>query len=88
VRELELDPIPAGKLDSLHATFPRVADAIEECLDWVEADPVDLRAKRRRFTNGMWVIVRPIADSEWAILWDEIEPGHPVVRFIGETGSL
>jgi len=28
VRELEADPIPAAKLHSLHATFPRVADAI------------------------------------------------------------
>ena len=88
MRELELDPIPASKLGSLHATLPRVADAIEECLDWIEANPVDPRAKRRRFTNGMWAIVRPIAGSEWVILWDEVDPGHPVVRFIGETASL
>ncbi|MDP9074204.1 MAG: hypothetical protein M3N98_08530 [Actinomycetota bacterium] len=88
MRELELDPIPASRLDSLHATFPRIAATIEECLDWVEADPVDLRAKRRRFTNGMWAIVRPVAGSEWVILWEESEPGHPVVRFIGEAASL
>lgn len=88
MRELELDPIPADKLDSLHASLPAVAKAIEQALDWIEADPVDLRAKRRRFSTGMWAVVLPAAGSEWLILWDEDDPGQPVVRFIGETASL
>ena len=85
MRQLELDPIPAEKLGGLHATLPRVAEMIEECLDWVEAEPVDTRAKRRRFSNGLWAIVRSTAGSDWLVLWDEEEPGYPVIRFIGET---
>lgn len=61
---------------------------VEECLDWVEAEPVDPRARRRRFSNGMWAIVRSCAGSDWLVLWDEAGPGHPVVRFVGETASM
>ncbi len=88
MRALTLDPVPAAKLESLHGTFPVVAAAIEEILDWVEADPVDPRARRRRFTNGMWAVVRLVGGSEWLVLWEEDQPGIPVVRFIGETSSL
>lgn len=87
MRVVELDPLPAAKLDTLHAMLPQVAAAMEECLDWIEADPVDSRAKRRGFTNGIWAILRSAAGSDWLVLWDEDEPGHPVVRFIGETAS-
>lgn len=88
MRAVQLDPIPADKLDSLHSTQTRVAAAVEECLDWIEADPVDQRAKRRRFSNGMWAIVRTVAEDEWLVLWEEDPPGQPVIRFIGETASL
>jgi hypothetical protein len=88
VREAELDPVPANKLDSLHDTQPTVAAALEECLDWIEAEPVDVRARRRRFSHGMRAIVRPVAGSEWLILWEEDAAGQPVVRFLGETTSF
>ena|SRR5215475_7825280 len=88
VRHVELDPIPANTLDKLHDTQPAVAAALEECLDWIEAEPLDVRARRRRFSNGMWAIVRAIAGSEWLILWEEDPVGQPVVRFLGETLSL
>jgi len=88
VRHVELDPIPANTLDKLHDTQPAVAAALEECLDWIEAEPLDVRAGRRRFSNGMWAIVRAIAGSEWLILWEEDPVGQPVVRFLGETLSL
>jgi hypothetical protein len=88
VREVELDPIPAEKLDSLHNTMPKVADAIEEALDWIEENPVNPRATRRRFTNGTWAIVRSVAGGEWLILCEEDPPGTPVVRVIDETVSL
>ena len=88
MRLVELDPIPAAKLDSLHDAQPAVAAALEECLDWIEAEPVDVRARRRRFSNGMWAIVRAVADGEWLILWEADPPGQPVVRFLGETQTL
>ena len=83
-----LDPLPFEKLSSLHASLPVVAGAIEDALDWIEADLVDPRTKRRRFTNGMWAIVRSAEGSEWLVLWEEDPPGQPVVRFVGETVSL
>ena len=87
-RELWLDPIPAAKLDGLRVTNANLVEVIEECLDWFEASPVDPRAKRRRFTNGMWAIVRSADGTDWLVLWDEDIPDRPVVRFIGETVSL
>lgn len=86
--DVELDPIPADKLDSLHAHQPRIASAIEEVLEWIEAEPIDPRARRRRFTNGRWAVVRVVTNDEWLVLWEEDPPGRPVVRFIGETASL
>ena len=86
--DVELDPIPADKLESLHEHSPRVASAIEEVLDWIEAEPMNPRARRRRFSNGMWAVVRRVDDDEWLVLWEEDPPGQPVVRFIGETASL
>jgi hypothetical protein len=88
VRHVELDPIPAARLDGLHDSQPKVAAALEECLDWIEAEPVDVRARRRRFSNGMWAIVRPVAGEEWLVLCEEDPPGQPVVRFLGGTQSL
>jgi hypothetical protein len=88
MREVELDPIPAQKLDRLHDAQPVVVAALEECLDWIEAEPVDVRARRRRFSNGMWAILRTVAGAEWLILWEEDTAGQPIVRFLGETLSL
>jgi hypothetical protein len=65
-----------------------LADAVEEALDWIEADPVDPRATRRRFSNGIWVIAVRRGDQAWTILWEEPAPGHPVVRHIAETTSI
>jgi hypothetical protein len=66
-----------------------VAAALEECLDWIEAEPVDVRARRRRrFSNGMRAIVRAAQSSERLILWEEDPPGQPAVRFLGESLSL
>ena len=60
---VQLDPIPYSTLEDLHRHMPRVAARIEDCLDWLEADPVDPRVRRRQFTNGMRAI-SPIIDGE------------------------
>jgi len=88
VRRLALDPLPAAALDSLYDFDPEAAERIEECLDWIEADPVDVRAKRTQFTNGMKAIRRTVKGREWLILWDEDEADTPVVRFLGESSVL
>ena len=82
-RSLNLDPIPYDTLEGLWDRLPKVAEAIEEALDWIEADPPDPRAKRRRFTNGMWAITTMTGDEEWLIIWEEPTPDRPVIRHIG-----
>lgn len=88
IRAMLLDPAPADVLTALHSRQPRVADAVEDALDWVEADPPDPRAKRRRFTNGMWGITVRAAGQEWLVIWEEPTPNQPFVRHIGEATSL
>ncbi len=85
---LELDPIPDAVLESLHRENPRVAQPLEECLDWIEAEPVDPRAKRRQFSNGLRAVTPVVAGEEWLVLWEEDPPGTAVVRFIGQSASL
>jgi len=87
-RSLYLDPAPAEALDRLWGHDERLADAVEEALDWIEADPVDPRATRRRFSNGIWVIAVHAAGQDWTILWEEPEKDHPVVRHLAETTSI
>lgn len=87
-RSLHLDPVPDDTLESLWRRLPKVAEAIEEVLDWIEADPPDPRAKRRRFTNGMWAVTRMVSGEEWLVVWEEPDPGRPVVRHLGESISL
>jgi hypothetical protein len=83
-----LDPHPEDTLSSLHLTHPRVAGAVEDALDWVEADPPDPRAKRRRFANGMRAITVHAVGQEWLVIWDEPTANRPVVRHIVEATSL
>ena len=83
-----LDPIPADTLDYLHVGSPRAAERVEACLDWLEGDPVDSRARRRRFSNGLFAITSVVDGEEWLILWEEDPPGTAVVRFIGQSQSL
>ena len=87
-RRLSLDPDPADALDALWARNRKLADAVEDALDWIEAEPPDRRAKRRRFSNGMWAITLVAAGEEWLVVWEEPGPDEPVVRHIGETTSL
>ena len=87
-RSIAFDPTPYGTLDALYDRDPRVAAALDQAVDWIESDPPDSRAKRRRFTNGMWAITVRAAGQEWVILWEEPAPNAPVVRHIGEATSI
>jgi len=88
MRELELDPQPSAALDAIWNRNPRLAEQLEVALDWIESDPVDPRARRRRFSNGMWVIGIVAAGEDWTLVWDEEESGSPIVRLIVETTSI
>lgn len=88
MRALTLDPQPDETLRSLWDRNQTLADAVENALDWIEADPPDPRAKRRRFSNGMWVVQVHAAGEDWTIVWDAAAPDEPVVRLIAETTSI
>jgi len=88
VRTLRLDPRPADALDALWARNEKLAERIEEVLDWIEADPPDMRARRRLFTNGMWVVSVSGGGEDWTVVWEEETPGEPYVRLIAETTSI
>jgi hypothetical protein len=84
--KVQFDPAPAETLTSLWARLPRVADGLDEAVDWIEAG--DARARRRRFSNGMWAISRVLGGTEWLVLWEEDPPGVAVVRHVGEATSI
>lgn len=88
MRVLTLDPAPAEALDRLWERNEHLADAVEEAMDWIEADPPDVRAKRHRFANGMWAIQVRAGGEEWTLVWEEDTPGEPVVRVLAETTSI
>ena len=59
---LEADPARALLVGGLHVA-----------LDLLEAEPGDVRCRRRRFQSiGVWGIPVVVDDEEWLILW---EPG-------------
>lgn len=68
--KVELDPAAAAQLDELYDRAPNVAARIDECLDWIEAEPMDPRAYRRMFSGGIRAISRAIDDVEWLVLWE------------------
>jgi hypothetical protein len=61
---------------------------VEEALDYVEADPPDPRAKRRRFTNATWAITVHARRQERLVDLGERTASGPVVRHLGEATSL
>lgn len=86
MKPVELDPGPAAALDALWERAPKLADRVEEALDWIEAG--DPRARRRAFAGGRWVIAVSGAGEDWTIVWAEDPPGQPVIRLIAETTSI
>jgi hypothetical protein len=56
------------------------AARLNSALDLLEADPGDVRNRRRRFnTIGLWGIGVVCGDEEWLILW---EPGDDDVVIV------
>lgn len=68
--KVELDPAAAAQLDELYDRDPETAARIDECLDWVEAEPMDPRAYRRMFSGGVRAISRVIREEERLVLWE------------------
>ena len=65
-----LGPAAAAQLDELYDRNPQTATRIDECLDWVEAEPMDPRSYCRMFSGGVRAISRVIREEEWLVLWE------------------
>ncbi len=72
----------------MHESDPRTAWLVEECLAWIESDPVDVRARRIQFSNGIRAIRRVMQGTQWLILWEELTVVRPVVGFIDRSELL
>lgn len=56
------------------------AARLHSALDVLEADPGDVRNRRRRFaTIGLWAIAVVCGEEEWLILWEPLDDGGDVV---------
>lgn len=61
----------------------RCVGRIHQALDLLEADPGDVRNRRRRFmTIDLWASAVFCDDSEWLILWEPGDGEDVVVHHI------
>ena len=82
-----LEAAAQSALDAAWMRDEKIGERLEEALDWIEASPPDPRARRRRFSSGIWAIALMIAGEDWLILWED-HPDTPQVWFIGESSTL
>lgn len=85
---VKLDPEPDRVLLALYGRDPHIAARIDQCIDWIEAEPMDPRAYRRMFSNGVRAITCVVGSEEWLILWEPTDAGIDYVRFIGQSDAL
>ena len=87
MRTVSLTPEAQQALDQLWDHNEILADRIEEGLDWIEADPPDIRAKRHGFSGGQYAFEVTYALQTWIVVWAEsrTDPLHPTVYYIGES---
>lgn len=75
-------------LDRLWDRVPRLAERVEEALDWIEADPPDQRAVRRVFTNGVRAVTVTGGGETWVVFWAEAGDNVGHVLAIAEETSI
>lgn len=87
MRTANLTPEAQQALDHLWDRNEVLADRIEEGLDWIEADPADIRAKRHGFTGGKYAFEVTYELQTWIVVWAEnhADPTHPTVYYVGES---
>ena len=85
--KVELDPVAAAQLDALYGREPNGGAQIDDCLDWIEAEPMDPRAYRRMFSGGVRAIARDVNGEEWLVLW-EPDGNVAVIRAVMSADQL
>ena len=85
-REVWFDPQPDDKLSQLWNRDEVIADAIEEAIDLIRNN--DIRAKRRAFSGGIYLIEVRARGEDWTILWEYDYDDAATIRYIGESTSI
>ena len=85
MKRVLFDPQPDEALDHLWEHNERLADRVEEAVDWIRDG--DARAKRRGFSDGIYLIEVHFAHEAWSVLWEEPPGGTAYVRHIAESTS-
>lgn len=76
---VHLDPDPD---DAYHAAPPLAAEWADQVMDWLEEEPVNPHARRRRFQSGFWAVVATLEGQEWVIVWEQVgDEAH--IRYLG-----
>lgn len=87
MKRVLFDPDPDAALDRLWGRDEVIADSVEEAIDWIRSG--DLRAKRRAFSGGLFLIEVRVHGEDWSILWeDDRDEESATIRYIGETASI
>jgi len=85
---VKLDPEPDRVLLALYSSDPHIPARIDECIDWIEADPMDPRVYRRMFSNGVRAITSVVSSEEWLVLWEPTDSGIDYACSIGQSDAL
>ena len=87
MRELDFAAEALESLRGTRARNPRLGERLDAALDLAEAEPPDVRAKRRGFSGGKYAIEVALDSEEWLIIWAEnqADPSSPHVYYIGPS---
>ena len=84
--EARFIPSALDALDSAVARNSKLGERLDEAIDWIEADPVDVRAKRRAWSGGRFGIDVSGGGEDYLIIWED--PDNPTVLFVGDPANL
>ena len=87
MREVKFTPSALAAYETAADQQPHLGDRLDEALDWIETQPVDVRAKRRAWSGGMYGIDIRHADQDWLIIWNDSGP-QPLIVYIGTPTNL
>ena len=74
-----------SKLESDPANKSIITALEEKIFRLLAVDPTDPTLRRRRFSNGLWVVTIWVGNEEISVLWDgEDLPETVVIKYVGK----